>query len=407
MHSENFRVTTSTRSSLANIVLVTNAFVWYYLAIANLYDMVTAARIDQFMAVTIWSAHFGGIAFSAVIGATLVGKLGGRTRFLTFWMMLGTVASLTSIVLDKTQIPNIFALSLLYGVSLGIGMPSCMGYFTETIKIENRGRVGGIALLLTGVCIAALRIVAGTEIGLQTFVLSIWRTFGLIFFLLLRHTGEKIEKVKAISYKSLFSQRPFILYLVPWIMFSLITYLTTPIQSDIVGKSTVEFMIVIENVLIGVFAIVGGFLSDSIGRKRIAIVGFALLGTGYSVLGIYHKELFSWYFYTVVDGIAWGMLFVIFVVNVWGDLSHDAASDKYYAVGVLPFFISKFLQLTIGNEIANAVPASAIFSFTAFFLFLAVLPLVYAPETLPEKTMKDRELAIYVAQAQKVKEKHS
>jgi len=40
-------------------------------------------------------------------------------------------------------------------------------------------------------------------------------------------------------------------------------------------------------------------------------------------------------------------------------------------------------------------------------LFLAVLPLVYAPETLPEKQMKDRELKNYIDKAQRVKEKYS
>jgi hypothetical protein len=32
---------------------------------------------------------------------------------------------------------------------------------------------------------------------------------------------------------------------------------------------------------------------------------------------------------------------------------------------------------------------------------LAVLPLIYAPETLPEKTMKDRELKSYIEKAKK------
>jgi hypothetical protein len=42
-----------------------------------------------------------------------------------------------------------------------------------------------------------------------------------------------------------------------------------------------------------------------------------------------------------------------------------------------------------------------LFSFIAFFLFIAVLPLVYAPETLPEKTMKDRDLKSYIDKAMK------
>jgi nucleotide-binding universal stress UspA family protein len=50
---------------------------------------------------------------------------------------------------------------------------------------------------------------------------------------------------------------------------------------------------------------------------------------------------------------------------------------------------------------ATVTEPFAVFSFAAFFLFLAVLPLVYAPETLPEKTMKDRELKKYIEKAQK------
>jgi hypothetical protein len=50
--------------------------------------------------------------------------------------------------------------------------------------------------------------------------------------------------------------------------------------------------------------------------------------------------------------------------------------------------------------------AAALFSFTAFFLFLAVLPLFFAPETLPEKVKKERELKFYIEKAQKVAQKH-
>lgn len=45
----------------------------------------------------------------------------------------------------------------------------------------------------------------------------------------------------------------------------------------------------------------------------------------------------------------------------------------------------------------------AIFSFTSLFLFLAVLPLAYAPETLPLQMFKDRELKKYLEKAEKIK----
>ncbi len=51
--------------------------------------------------------------------------------------------------------------------------------------------------------------------------------------------------------------------------------------------------------------------------------------------------------------------------------------------------------------------AATIFSFASVFLFLAVLPLIYAPETLPEKLMKDRDLKSYVEKAKKKAQKES
>lgn len=95
-----------------------------------------------------------------------------------------------------------------------------------------------------------------------------------------------------------------------------------------------------------------------------------------------------------------------FILTLWSDLSYSSASDRYYALGVLPFFASRFLELTIGPYILENIKGSALFSFTAFFLFLAVLPLVYAPETLPEKITQKRQLESYVDKAKKEAEKY-
>jgi MFS family permease len=406
MCSEKFRSTA--RLTLANIALVTNAFVWYYFVVDILQNILRIMPIDQFTTLLIWSAHFAGITFSAIAGASLVRRIKGRTRFLILWMMLGIASSLISIAVDITSISNVLMLSILLGVSLGLGMPCCMGYFTESIETDNRSRVGGIILLLSGVGVVVLGTVTTGNISLQTSVLSAWRIFGLLFYVLFRPVEKKMERNEVSSYRALFNQRSFFLYLIPWVMFSLVTYLTVPMQSKIVGSpANLEFLRVIENVLGAVFAVIGGFLSDAIGRKSVAIAGVALLGLGYSALGIYPQNPLSWYFYTICDGVAWGMLLVIFVITIWGDLSHDKPSDVYYAIGVLPFFISKFLQLTIATYVTATIPNYAIFSFTALFLFLAVIPLMYAPETLPEKLVKQRELKGYIEKAKKEKEKYS
>ena len=189
-------------------------------------------------------------------------------------------------------------------------------------------------------------------------------------------------------------------------MFSLVNYLGVFISAEIHGEEFINLSTLIENVLAGAFAIAGGFLCDIFGRKRITIVGFIMLGVGYAVVGMYPLSLFCWYFYTVIDGIAWGILFVIFITTIWGDLAYGKPSEKYYALGSLPYLLSIFLSFVIGPFIASVMSPYAIFSFAAFFLFLAVLPLMFAPETLPEKKIRERELKKYIEKAKKVREKY-
>ena len=71
-------------------------------------------------------------------------------------MFLGVILSLISVVADLTYIPNILLLSLLFGVSLGLGMPSSYALFSQTINIEKRGLTAGIIFLLSGVMMVAL-----------------------------------------------------------------------------------------------------------------------------------------------------------------------------------------------------------------------------------------------------------
>jgi Na+-transporting NADH:ubiquinone oxidoreductase subunit NqrB len=130
-----------------------------------------------------------------------------------------------------------------------------------------------------------------------------------------------------------------------------------------------------------------------------------MLGLGYAVLGLFPEFTVSRYLYVAVDGTAWGMFVVIFFMVLWGDLAGSMNKDRYYLIGGLPFLLSWLIQLPV-ESIAESISIYTAFSFASFFLFLAVLPLLYAPETLPEKKIRDRELKSYIEKAKKAKEKH-
>ena len=406
----------TTRPIFASIVLISNAFIWYSIVFTRYFGSNLLDKFAYELALSVWVSHFVGVVLSAIIGAKLIDRFQRRSDFLTIWMIFGMLSTLSLLWIDSGGIIGILLLSLIFGVSFGLGSPVSMGYFADCTTVENRAKLGGLTMLVSGLGVFLLGAAADGNMILQPIIPTIWRGIGLLIFLIVKPLKRSLEKEKKVSYQAILNQRQVMLYLIPWLMFSLANYLGISIQHkalvDMLGSSNaateqLKIFHTIEGVLAGAFSIVGGLLSDSIGRKRVTIFGFVQLGLGYAVLGIYHMSLFTWYFYTIVDGVAWGIFSLIFITTVWGDLSHGASSDRYYAVGGLPFFLSNLANLLASSYIAEIIQLQAIFSLAAFFIFMAVIPLMYAPETLPEKKIRERELRKYVQRAKKIKEKYS
>jgi MFS family permease len=397
------------KTALANVALISNALVWYYVVlILFLQDIMEQVfpTVGPYISAAIWGVHFSSIIISALVGAWITNRV-DRRKLLTVWMVATILASLTLLLGGTTNILIVTLIGLALGASLGFGMPACISQFTDSIPIDARGRISGITFLASGIGIFAFSLAGITEFWILGILLAVWRLCGFAILQLTKTLFVEKAKRSAATYKKIIAQKSFALYFVPWVMFSIINYLVAPSSRNVGADSGNITLIQIG--CMGVAAIIGGFFLDTVGRKRIAVLGFVLLGLGTAALGISAKDQVIIYFNSVVDGIAWGLLLVLFILTIWGDLSQDSPSDKYYAIGVAPFFVSKFLDLAINtNNINDTLQGdSALFSFGAFFLFLAVLPLVYAPETLPEKLMKDRDLRSYAEKALKQVQKET
>ena len=159
----------------------------------------------------------------------------------------------------------------------------------------------------------------------------------------------------------------------------------------------------VEFILGGISAVIFGFFADSKGRKRLAVAGFALLGLGYAVLSLTVPNIYGWSFYTFVDGITWGSFVMLFVFTIWGDIAEGRSSERIYAIAIVPYLLSSLIRLAFKEYLVALIGDNyaLIFSFFSFFLFIAVLPLVLAPETLSDQTIKNNELKSYVEKAQK------
>ena len=95
----------------------------------------------------------------------------------------------------------------------------------------------------------------------------------------------------------------------------------------------------------------------------------------------------------------------MFYLVIWSELAGKRTKEKYYLFGVLPFLIASYIQVLF-TPFAKEVPFSAAFSLASFFLFIAVLPLLYAPETMPEKKIELKRLRKFADEAKKAREKY-
>jgi len=390
--------------ALGNIIIIVNVFVWYTYASAVLRDIVYKTMLPYGEELIFYIIMLLGTVVSILAGTSFANKFNSRKHFLLVWTLIGILSSFALVMLETAIIVNVLIITLLISISFGLGLSTSMACFADITKEENRARFGSIVILSMFLGTFIFGFIMPADLFLKSLVMAVWRCLGLIGISLSENLDTYGQK-KNPPIVSLFNDRSVLLYLIPWTMFSLVNYLSWPISGKIHGEDFVYFSSLIESIIAGVFALVAGFVADNIGRKRTLVSGFIIFGIGYAVLGIYPSNIYAWYFYTLVDGIAWGIIYVIFWFTIWGDLAHEKSSEKYYALGILPYSLSGFLRVTVGSFITNAVSEYAIFSFAAFFLFLAIIPLMYAPETLPEKKIRERELKGYIEKAKKLKEK--
>lgn len=391
--------------ALGNIIVFVNVFVWYVYASSIVKAFVSKSLFTYEEQVVLNTVLFLSTVISVFAGASFLSKIICQKRFFLAWTLIGMFSSFTLIMLENVTTASVAFILCLVGVSFGLGLPTCMANFSAATKEDNRARFGSIVLFLMFLSMFAFGFIMPTHLSLVVLVLAIWRLLGLVGILLLGDFLENIEVKKSPSVFSLFKKRLILLYLIPWVVFSLINYLSWSVAGRIYKEDFIQFSVLVNNMIAGIFAPVAGFLADNIGRKRTLLGGFIIFGIGYAVLGIYPFNIYALYLYTIIDGIAWGVIGVIFWFTIWGDLAHGESSEKYYAIGILPYALSGFLRVTLGPYIADTVSEYAIFSFAAFFLFLAVVPLMYAPETLPEKAIRERELRSYIEKAKRVREK--
>jgi hypothetical protein len=396
------------KNSLIASFLVANAFVWYISAFRYLQ---LSSDANGYGLLPVVAANLTALFISAYAASLKPRWIKNRLTFLKYWIAAGVLLSIPFAVLNMTDFYTLNAMSALVGVYFGFGIPACMAYFAKETQPQNRAKASGLIMLL-GIGYTIISLV-GTSAVIIAAVLAVWRATSLLPLIKAKSANDQAIE-KKVTYRSVISNRALILYAIPWLMFSLIDGLTLNLNNAYFNSAGFpaffsQNYVLIESIFSSASAIACGVIADKKGRKRLALVAFVMLGISYAMLGLLSGQFAAALFYVCVYGFVWAAFSLLFLFTVWGDIAQERGAEKFYFVGVLPYLFSNFIRILLAQSIGGGVGAeTVVFSFASFFLFLAILPLAYAPETLPDKVMKKAELDNYIEKAlEKVQKENS
>jgi len=398
----------SRRDLLAASLISFNAFTWAYLTAGLLKKALEFYLIQPSEQLLYLALYYFALGAFNIVGQ-IVPKIVRRINFLHAWTVYGGLITFSPALFPNFLLNHLASFAFILGASVGIGIPSTLAYLSDMTAIQERGTVSGITLFVSYVSLVILGLtVQSLDLIKSSLVYALWRFWALATVLLRPREPEIDEREKPYPVSRAQRISSFVLYLIPWTMFSLVDQSTKPVvkfKTELVfpEKEFLGFLNVTGVIVGGLSSLIGGVQSDRLGRKRTIILALVFLGLGYAILGLTPYESVSQFYFAVVNGIAWGVLTSTFVFTIWGDLAPKGSREKYYSIGVSPLFLAGVVSITLTDVLAQ-IGAERVFYLACLMLFLSIIPLLAAPETLPHDVVERRRFKKYMKEAKRLRE---
>ena len=388
---------------LALILLFFPSFLWFFL-----FDQFFRTVIESVTTNLVWI--YLGIAlfyismFSFAIVGSMLSEKWRRRRLLEFSIFFGVIATASFAVFQELIFFLFFG--VLAGASWGFGFPSSLAFLADSTKVDERARVSGALILITFIMIIfTIGIMTMLQLGLMEYLFIIIILRAISSFALLIDPCERIACKERGGWMNILNTQAFQLYFISWLMFSLAGGIFNLIElpSSIIEQVSESVGIVAQYLGVILSALISGFASDSFGRKKVLIFGLITLGISYALFSIASSPL-TFLLTKLVYGSAWGIILVVYSLTVIGDLAHTCSKEKFYAIGVVVPLVVFMVFFTLEGAFSLSISPSLTSSILSMILFLAVIPLLYAPETLPREKIRARKFKKYLKKVKKVVE---
>jgi MFS family permease len=382
------------------VFLISSTLAWFFLLQTYFHTIFVHIIAEivwiKFGLIIFWT--FG--AFSAILGSVISERI-KRRRMIVAWLTLAT--GITAALAMFQGLFFLFLSTMLLGFSLGFGFPSSVATFADFTKIEQRARIAGI-IILVAFALTFLGMIIISITGSNLLVIIIYLVFlratGFIS-LAVNFSSKKRGQEKSLS--SIATNPKFAAYLVPWVLFNVAAgMLAWGNISTIPGYASAHSLAF---PIAAISGLVAGILADRFGRRQPIMISLISFGFSFAILSFIVISL-SLYIYYVTYGIAWGFLLAIYL-TIPGDLSSTGSREKFYALGtVTPLIV--YISLSALPDLFNfEVAIDAIAPILSIVLFLSVIPILRAEETLTESKQRKRRMKEYLERLGKVIEEET
>jgi MFS family permease len=176
--------------------LAVNSITWFSLTLFAVMDFSGISDLGRILNIS--GPYFTGLIFSALIGATLLIQKLREKSFLTIWIFFGVVSCLLFYFFAPQATSfTLGIVSLILGVSVGLGIPASLSIFTNQIRSEKLGRMAGALFFIIQIfTVLILFSVDTVGLGNKFLAFSIWRVFGLIGIIMLRKNINDNKETK-------------------------------------------------------------------------------------------------------------------------------------------------------------------------------------------------------------------
>jgi MFS family permease len=399
----------SARKFASAVILVSFSFAWLFMFFNRFPEIFQHYIPDIGTRYNGYFLFLGVAALSAIVGS-VISERTNRRRFLVSWIIVGLISNISVIFTQELGLLYFYLISAILGISIGLGFPSCLAFLADCTTVGERARVTGIAIFATLVLAMLSFIVAMTfeiQYGIElVFLLSALKGTSLLAFVSGDCERRKSERIR--PWKNIFVSEDFVLYLFPWLMFSLagsINNLMFAVLFEQVEYINIETIAdVLHYLTWAVVGFISGIMADRIGRKQPLIVGLTSLGVSYAIFGLFTSPE-TFILYQVLSGVAWGFLFTVYI-TLLGDLASYGSKEKFYAMGaIMPIILTLSFNTLIGLFNITA-PISVLSPVFSIVLFLSVFPVLRATETLPRKKIRERQMKDHIEKVGKILEDH-